>query len=1656
MRNTLTALLLLFGTSLSLAQGNSGFNPPSPSVPNANYFDPSTGELVITYRSEDNDISDIIERTLAEGGGETEDVISLTYSCRLEDEDLYVFRDFDQTEIFDLSQAWGFSSIGKDDFKPWYGYESHLRLLKLPSCVTEISTTFDWARQLTDLYCLAPVPPTVPALFLYKDESTIFTEIYNPRTDVNVYVPESSLDAYLQDEHWSVLTLKPVAETDHSTMLTAIRLSFVTPEGDDRTADVSVTWTNYAGEVLSHEHTVRGLEPGTKVVYVTTLSNDLAADYKTPASAVLTATQVNQQFDIVLQPWPADAFSGMQLTTLIGYTSTHGETAASANGFVENNDLEFRIRNLTTDEALTNFVFDAPVLKLADTASPDDVIEVSLSSRSHQFRTETTQTHIDPSGHGTLTFALVENGHAVIHCDGGASRRKLMCLVFGQGGERLSTSYSVDDEFHLSSLPDGDNKAVIMPYDGQFSTVTSLAVLQELGLRQPAYSYELDLRCQVGLEEYYPITLPAFDPLPSYFTGSISLANSEVSATKFATATASYSPSRSGVSDVRLIVELPDGLQMLENSPISNHHVANYRVDGRRYIFEDSDVSFCVSSRLPATYDLQAYVSYTLAGVSMMEYLGSASLEVSALSFSAPYTSTTPTLVLYGYAQPGAKVEIYENDQYLDHTYAMLNGEWETTVTVSQKYPQSYHALHAEYVNDQGVTISTDKEIVYVDAEATVLKTLRMYNEHDVNVTFDVETGRPVIGHYDYNPYDHNQFTFVAEFENLDPDRVHGPRFYVSTSNNKVSVLRAHYNEAMHAYTATARYPSYNCMPTGVSFTFDYTPERDHTRLMQALAADDMAETSERIRRFGASFEPALTDVETVENSDTAYEIRFGLNGSATRYSLRTAYSDAATVRTYLSEHQGEAYTTAYNFHAEGADSAVFWTFDTEELMRQIMYDVDQDIYVVMDLRDLSAATGTASQLRIAPVILIPMLFEAVGAIAATKSAFEGIADMLGLQEVHEGLLKELQIARNQYAKGMNRLLKKCYGALLATCPDGSSRVKPELLPGLESSLQRINEETIDFMKEVDADIQSFASTKSRTVTDAMGKQVYGYGVGKLTGAAGNGVGGLVGKTGGLAAQYASGISSAFGQFFGDMADALKPDNLFETNYEAICAAITQKLDAGYDFHLGQLSSMLNKIHNSYKEKCKEDEDEDEIKEEEEEGKKDDEKPKRPRRPRRVRPILDPSGFVYEGVESNRVAGVTATVFYREDEQTPEESAEEWRAEEYGQSNPVQTDATGYYRWDVPEGLWQVRFHKEGYADVRTEWLPVPPPQLDVNVAMTRLSQPVVTSTEASTNRVTFAFDKYMDIASVTSAVNLMASGQPVAGHVMPTDEERGADGRALASRFCFEPDAPWSTDRVTLSIAVSAADYADNHLATAFSRTLQVEQAIVSLKADTARRVHCGEVAELVITAQPAVAVSGKRLSVSCGAAFVALDPFVEFDAEGRAFVYVESALPGAAALTFSIADQQAKTLVNFVNASVDAVCVPVASVLSGSTVEKGTAVELYSMTDGATIVYTLDGSCPCDDSPSVRTYTSPIIINQDVTIRAKATLEGREDSDVESFTYRVATTDIETIAASQGEELLFTIDGQRVQRPLAPGVYIRVSTSASGTQTHRFLIRN
>ena len=175
----------------------------------------------------------------------------------------------------------------------------------------------------------------------------------------------------------------------------------------------------------------------------------------------------------------------------------------------------------------------------------------------------------------------------------------------------------------------------------------------------------------------------------------------------------------------------------------------------------------------------------------------------------------------------------------------------------------------------------------------------------------------------------------------------------------------------------------------------------------------------------------------------------------------------------------------------------------------------------------------------------------------------------------------------------------------------------------------------------------------------------------------------------------------------------------------------------------------------------------------------------------------DPSGTVYEAVTTNPLPGVKATAYWipadTEDpdffKKAPDESKKEfWKAEEWGYENPTYTDNTGYYAWDVPEGWWQVKYELDGYETAYSEWLPVPPPQLDVNIGLVSKAAPKADVTFGD-KTVTVTFDKYIDPSTITNVVLTAQNGSTLTYTVDYSKDETAADGTVYAKVFTFTAD---------------------------------------------------------------------------------------------------------------------------------------------------------------------------------------------------------------------------------------------------------------------------
>lgn len=399
----------------------------------------------------------------------------------------------------------------------------------------------------------------------------------------------------------------------------------------------------------------------------------------------------------------------------------------------------------------------------------------------------------------------------------------------------------------------------------------------------------------------------------------------------------------------------------------------------------------------------------------------------------------------------------------------------------------------------------------------------------------------------------------------------------------------------------------------------------------------------------------------------------------------------------------------------------------------------------------------------------------------------------------------------------------------------------------------------------------------------------------------------------------------------------------------------------------------------------------------------------------------DPSGFVYEAVSSNRVEGVTASVYYKETYEDiygdQKEKEVLWDAEKYAQENPQFTDADGMYCWLVPSGMWRVKFEKPGYETTHSEWLPVPPPQLDVNVPISQLTAPEVVQAHAYANSVEFKFDKYMipSTLSANNVVKVMQNGSAVSGTITALNEEAcysGSDTK-YASAFCFNASKAFdATKPVTLTVTSSAQSYAGVKMQEDYTVNLNVEEHLTGIETEKSVNLNPGETKSIVVSVLPAATAKGKTLVVKPSTESIASVATKEYtlNANGQATVSITANSIGGTSLKFSVADYDvtARTEVNVVDKN-QMVQTPKASIASGSMLPYLTPVTLTCNTPNSTILYTTDGTCPCDNGAGVMTYDgNPIILTKSMTLKAMAVVEGMMESEVAEFSYSVDPTGI------------------------------------------------
>jgi len=246
-----------------------------------------------------------------------------------------------------------------------------------------------------------------------------------------------------------------------------------------------------------------------------------------------------------------------------------------------------------------------------------------------------------------------------------------------------------------------------------------------------------------------------------------------------------------------------------------------------------------------------------------------------------------------------------------------------------------------------------------------------------------------------------------------------------------------------------------------------------------------------------------------------------------------------------------------------------------------------------------------------------------------------------------------------------------------------------------------------------------------------------------------------------------------------------------------------------------------------------------------------------------------------------------------------------WDASEYDQDNPLYTDSNGRYSWDVPEGLWQVKYEKDGYETTYSDWLLVPPPQTDINVGLVSLKAPTVKYVEFYENSVEIEFSQYMNISTVNEqTIVITNNGVPVIGtwSAMNSEQSGTEADVSYATRFKFVPSAAFNGEYTILIQDVK--NYSDVGMESVYTDTYSIVIKPENITATSNIRIEYGESANVIVTVSPAEAAFGKYITVNSNNTFTATASHNQYvlDANGQAVIKINGVLPGNADISISL----------------------------------------------------------------------------------------------------------------------------------------------------------
>ena len=1215
--------------------------------------------------------------------------------------------------------------------------------------------------------------------------------------------------------------------------------------------------------------------------------------------------------------------TGTMISLGVSFQKAAAEGVSSASRPLASlDDLQFTAYNQSQGTELADAVLQGKTLILPSNAAPGDEIAITVESLTEEFSPQSAIVALPETLNTQVAFTLVQKGS--VKASWKTSENDGVRLYLFDSQNRLVWSGYAEENRQLQSdfLSDGAYTAVLMGDSILFRQPSSPQEFEAAGLAEGRDFLKEEVLVSEGV-----VTELSVDKIP--FLDESSLYYTDPEKTVFQTnktsysvgdylsvrASAAFKPEYASLaSDAAWVFEYPEGLAYADATLSANSQLcsnASFETGRIRVpAGQMSDVMrFCLLVEQPGAYSVNGYLEFSIEGTKIRQPVGTMTVTAGELSFNMCEVTEETRVTASGTAPRYSRIEIYDNEVLVGQATADIAGNWLVSFELYESYTSTLHKVYAKMTTPDGKVVkSRTQDLTYrYDPSGTKLGKVTMivsYLGKEQTLVFDFQNQEQV-GQLSYTgTTGTNNFTFLVEFLGDDLSRIQNVQLDVRLENGETDTFPAVFDQASGYWVATAAYQGNHYLPVNLAVRYDNSFDPVFSREEQ----ESIQLTWEEIQEELENSQWQDISEEYLEYSDndelkTAYEeYQSAIN------EIVSAYQDYQNgIQEYLGEvSYGEnGFSTQKGGNGIRTETGTMTDMTPETLLSEgyteiptdsgpsiyIKNDEDTGSFTIADPSTGQYEENTISLDHSSPSELDQFLQgfqDYLNENDLKLSAKVTIGELLG-KDLVSLLDEEIRLSTQDAA-----VLK----AEQSSRPQEWTAQKQQTLDRLNNNIK--NMKTVHSIASNGTDIlgnMGKALSFYGAAQNADKISEYYYKIQELENikALANGDPEIISQCDQLIGELQNQLYWKMGNMALDLA---LPFATFSGPWGAGVAladlgrgAWNKAQDEKFKKHLDEA---MGDIQNKLSEKSK-----------------NPEFWKPNLGPDRV-PIVDPSGYVYEAVPSNRLEGVTASCYEKvTTEDIYGELHEEivlWDAEKYQQVNPQVTKEDGGYAWDVPSGLWQVKVEKEGYETAYSDWLAVPPPHFDVNFGLVSFEAPSVENVSAYEDGIEITFSKYMRTSTLTdSSVTVTVNGEKAAGTFAWSNGEPDPENteEILASRIKFVPENPFSAeDRVTLSISTAASSYAGVRLNRAFSGEADVSKRLSSLEASAEINLKHGGSGTIELSASPAQLAAGKTVSVEgyASSLFALGASSVTLDEQGKASLPITALLPGKGEILFRL----------------------------------------------------------------------------------------------------------------------------------------------------------